>query len=77
MQSLALRHCSSTQLDLASLEKVGIDTMQQMEEAVEVLIRGVGEDLTREGLLNTPKVSLQHPHSHGVCVLVQPHPYPN
>ena len=32
--------------------------LQRMEQAVRVLIQGLGEDLEREGLRDTPKVSL-------------------
>jgi GTP cyclohydrolase I len=31
--------------------------LQRMQEAVRVLLAGVGEDVTREGLVDTPKVS--------------------
>lgn len=29
---------------------------QDMEQAVRILLRGVGEDISREGLIDTPRV---------------------
>jgi GTP cyclohydrolase I len=46
--------CSSA----ANLESMagGQDTLERMQSAVTLLLRGLGEDPTREGLRETPRV---------------------
>jgi GTP cyclohydrolase I len=34
----------------------GANKMQRMEQAVRTLLEGIGEDVGREGLVDTPKV---------------------
>ncbi len=45
----------------SSTELEGMDLadgmLESMQEAVKILIEGIGEDPTREGLLDTPRVS--------------------
>ena len=51
------RTCScSSSADLAVLSGDQAAVLGRMEEAVEVLLRGLGEDPTREGLRDTPRV---------------------
>lgn len=35
----------------------GAAALERMQDAVQVLLRGVGEDIFREGLIDTPRVS--------------------
>jgi GTP cyclohydrolase I len=46
----------SSALELERME-LADDTLEKMQEAVKTLIHGVGEDPSREGLLETPRVS--------------------
>ena len=52
---VAFSTCSSA----IELDRMGLaeDTLEKMQEAVKTLIHGVGEDPSREGLLETPRVS--------------------
>ena len=62
----ALCQCSS----IADLERLDVaeDTLQQMQAAVQVLIEELGEDASREGLRDTPRVS---PGSQcSACILI-------
>jgi GTP cyclohydrolase I len=40
----------------AVVKAFGASKMQRMEQAVRTLLEGIGEDVGREGLLDTPKV---------------------
>lgn len=52
---VAFSACNSA-LELDRME-LADGTLEKMQEAVKTLIHGVGEDPTREGLLETPRVS--------------------
>jgi len=52
---VAFSTCSSA-LELDRME-LADGTLEKMQEAVKTLIHGVGEDPSREGLLETPRVS--------------------
>lgn len=55
MVSKSLRHiCSTT--DIASLSESDKCYLKKMQNAVTVLLKGIGEDPSREGLRDTPRV---------------------
>lgn len=53
--SANLCHCSST----AELEHLAVDgdVLTRMQNAVRTLLQGLGEDPSRDGLVDTPRVS--------------------
>ena len=51
-----LCHCnSSSDLDVAGPMN---EKLERMQNAVKILLEEIGEDLSREGLIDTPRVSL-------------------
>lgn len=59
MVSKSLRQLSST-TDIASLSESDKCYLTQMQDAVEVLLKGIGEDPSREGLRDTPRVRIDN-----------------
>lgn len=52
----AMCTCNSA-LDVSQLDMQDEQQLERMEEAVGVLLRCIGEDPSREGLIDTPRVS--------------------